>query len=91
MARTGFGKRFPSRDSAAVRALAQNVRRFRKDKDWSQDQLAAEVGVEQNAVSLIENGRANPTLLVMEGLADALGVPLSELLHPATRPKRIRS
>jgi transcriptional regulator with XRE-family HTH domain len=74
MARTGFGKRFPTCDPAAVEALASNVRRLRKAKGWSQAQLAAEVDVEQHAVSLIENGRANPTIMVIESVAAALGV-----------------
>lgn len=91
MARTGFGKRFPTRDSAAVEALARNVRRLRKEKEWSQDHLAAEVEIEQNAVSLIENGRANPTLLVIEGLASALGVSLAELLEPVAKPRRTKN
>lgn len=91
MARTGFGKRFPTRDSAAVEALALNVRRLRKTKEWSQDQLAAEIGIEQNAVSLIENGRSNPTILVVEEIARALGVKLTELLEPTARPRRSKS
>jgi transcriptional regulator with XRE-family HTH domain len=81
MAKRKFEKRFPTRDSAAVQALALHVRRLRKTKKWSQDQLAAEVGIEQNAVSLIENGRSNPTLLVVEEIARALDVRLGELLE----------
>ena len=58
-----FGKRVPTRDFAAIQALAENVRRLRKARDWSQDELAGEAGIEQNAVSLIENGPANPTII----------------------------
>jgi transcriptional regulator with XRE-family HTH domain len=71
-----------------VKALSRNVRRLRKDKGWSQDQLAAEVGVEQNAISLIENARANPTLLAIESIADALNTRLSELLEAPPRARR---
>jgi DNA-binding XRE family transcriptional regulator len=88
MAKRKFERRFPTRDSAAVQALALNVRRLRKAKEWSQDQLAAEVGIEQNAVSLIENGRSNPTLLVVEEIARALNVRLDELLEAPVRPRR---
>jgi ribosome-binding protein aMBF1 (putative translation factor) len=80
-----FGERFPTRDSAAIQALAQNVRRLRKAREWSQDELAGEVGIEQNAVSLIENGRANPTVLVVEEIARVLEVGLSELLETSAR------
>ena len=91
MARTGFGNRFPTRDSAAVEALASNVRRLRKAKEWSQDQLAAEVGIEQNVVSLIENQRSNPTILLIEEIARALEVRLTELLEPSPRPRRSKA
>jgi ribosome-binding protein aMBF1 (putative translation factor) len=88
MAPKGFDKRFPTRDSVAVQALAAHVRRLRKAREWSQDQLAAEAGIEQNAVSLIENGRANPTILVIEQIARALSVRLPDLLEPSSRPRR---
>jgi transcriptional regulator with XRE-family HTH domain len=87
----GFDKRFPTRDSAAVKTLAGNVRKLRKARDWSQDELAAKVGIEQNAVSLIENERANPTLLIVEDIARALGVRLSELLETQTRARRSKT
>jgi transcriptional regulator with XRE-family HTH domain len=72
MARSGFGDRFPARNSAVSKALAANVRRLRKERGWTQDDLAAETKVEQAAISLIENGRAIPTLLMLESIARAL-------------------
>lgn len=75
-----FRKRFPARESAAIRALAANVRKLRKAREWSQDQLAGELGMEQNAVSLLENARANPTILIVEQIALVFDVGLSELL-----------
>jgi transcriptional regulator with XRE-family HTH domain len=84
----GFEKRFPARDSVAARALAANVRRLRKERGWSQDRLAVEVGIEQNAISLIENGRSNLTLLLAEEIALSLGTQLHALLEPPTRTRR---
>jgi transcriptional regulator with XRE-family HTH domain len=83
-----FKDRFPARKSAAVRTLAVNIRRLRKQRGWSQDALAREAGVDQNAVSLIENRRANPTIVAIEGLAKALDVPVVELLAPEPKAKR---
>lgn len=83
-----FGERFPTRDSAAVKILAANIKKLRKAREWSQDDLAAEAGIEQNAVSLIENERANPTLLVIEEIARALDVRIPELLETITRARR---
>lgn len=90
MARSGFGKRFPARDTAATRTLASNVKRIRKDKGWTQDVLAAAVEIEQASLSLIENGRANPTLLTLEDIAAALEVDLPELLSPISKAKRAK-
>jgi transcriptional regulator with XRE-family HTH domain len=39
-------------------------------------------------VSLIQNGRANPTLLILEDLAKALGVDVPELLLLPPKTKR---
>jgi transcriptional regulator with XRE-family HTH domain len=88
MARSGFGERFPARNSAVSKALAANVRRLRKERGWSQTDLAAETRVEQAAISLIENARANPTLLMLESIAKALGVAFLELFAAAPRQRR---
>jgi transcriptional regulator with XRE-family HTH domain len=74
-----FGKRFPARDSAAARALAANVRRLRKMREWTQHDLADAVEIEQAAISLIENGRANPTLLILESVANVFDVRIGDL------------
>ena len=64
------------------------MKRLRKEKGWTQNALAAEVEIEQAAVSLIENGRANPTLLILEDRAKALGVDVPELLLLPPKTKR---
>ncbi|WP_454633766.1 helix-turn-helix domain-containing protein [Bradyrhizobium cenepequi] len=85
-----FKERFPARKSAALRTLAANLRRLRKERGWSQDTLAAAAGIDQNAVSLIENRRSNPTVVAVEGLADAFKVPIAELLTPGTKTRSAR-
>jgi len=91
MAKSNFDKRFPPRNSAVSDALASNVRRLRKERDWTQGELGAEADVEQTAISLIENGRANPTLLMLENIAEALGVGFDELFKiPARVASRTR-
>lgn len=81
MVRPGFGERFPARDTQVAKALARAVRRLRREKGWTQDDLAAKVGIEQAAVSLIENARANPTLETLEALAKSLGVRFVDLFE----------
>jgi transcriptional regulator with XRE-family HTH domain len=81
MVRSGFGERFPPRDTQVAKALAHTVRRLRLGRGWTQDELAAKVGVEQMAISLIENARANPTLATLEALAKSLGVSFIDLFE----------
>jgi len=88
-AKSTFRDRFPRRNSASVRALSRNVLRLRRARRWNQAELADAAGIEQGAVSLIESGRANPTLLVLDQIAKALGVATVELLD-ARRGERAR-
>lgn len=81
-----FGDRFPVRDSEVLGVLARNVKRLRKKRKWTEDDLAAAAEIEQMAVSLIENRRANPTVETLEKVATALEVPFVELFDP--RPRR---
>lgn len=74
-----FKDRFPQRDAKAAKLLASNVKRLRKSRGLTQDELAAQIDVEQSAVSLIENARANPSLLLLDSMAEALGCRISAL------------
>ena len=91
MAPTGFGRRFRKREASAVKLLASNVRRLRQAKGWTQDDLAAAIKVEQGVISLIENKRSNPTLLMLDAIAETLGVPIAELFETKHRGPRASS
>jgi DNA-binding XRE family transcriptional regulator len=82
MARSGFDKRFPKRDEASATLLATNVLHLRKAKGWSQGELADAVGVKQQAISLIETARANPTLQMLDAIAGVFGVQMIALFDP---------
>ena len=60
--------------------LAVNVRRLRQETGLSQEKFAIEHGIDRTYVSAIERGRRNPTILVVERFAVALGVDVVELL-----------
>jgi transcriptional regulator with XRE-family HTH domain len=86
MARSGFEERFPANSSLVAKALVRNVRRLRKDKGWTEDELAAKLRIDQTAVSLIENARSNPTLQTLEQIAVCLSVRFIDLF--ATHPQK---
>lgn len=59
--------------------LGSNVRRLRRARKLSQETFALEFGVDRTYVSGIERGVRNPTITVVERLADALQVPIGDL------------
>jgi len=60
--------------------LGKNLRRLRQAKGWSQEAYAEEAGIHRTYVSDLERGARNPTIVVVEKLAVALGVSASSLL-----------
>jgi transcriptional regulator with XRE-family HTH domain len=62
------------------RQIGLNVQRFRREKGWSQEDLAFESGLHRTYISGIERGVRNPTVLVLEKLAKTLDVPPVALL-----------
>jgi XRE family transcriptional regulator, regulator of sulfur utilization len=64
------------------RRLGAVVRRLRRERDWTQEQLGKRAGLAQAHISEIESEvRAHPTAVVVKKLARALGVPVTELLE----------
>ena len=57
------------------------VAALRKEKEWTQKQLAEQIGVSDKAVSKWERGLSLPDIGLLEPLAGALGVTVAELLH----------
>jgi transcriptional regulator with XRE-family HTH domain len=64
------------------------VRRYRLEKNWSQEELAFESGLHQTYLSGIENGMRNPTVSILKKLAHALGVRPAALIGVNARSWR---
>jgi transcriptional regulator with XRE-family HTH domain len=62
------------------RLVGRNVRRFRREKGWTQEALAVFAGVSQQSISDLENGKSNPTIMTLRELAQGLGVRPMDLL-----------
>ena len=63
-----------------IEIFGRNVRQARKDKGWTQEQLAFEAGVKRAYLSEVENGQRNVSLDVVEKLAKALDVSSDVLM-----------
>jgi transcriptional regulator with XRE-family HTH domain len=61
--------------------LGRNLRRLRQEEGLSQEDFAFEAGIHRTYVSDIERGARNPTISIVEKLADALGTTASELVR----------
>lgn len=69
------------------RVVGLNVRRLRVAAGLSQEELAARTGLDRTYISGIENGRRNPTVIVLHELATQLRVDAWELLEPGTEKR----
>lgn len=63
------------------RQVGSNVQRLRREKKWSQEQLAFETDLHRTYISGIERGVRNPTVVIIDRLAGALGVTPDTLLR----------
>jgi len=62
--------------------LGNNVRQLREARGMTQEQMARISGVPRPTWANLESGAANPTLSVLIKVANALQVPLEELIGP---------
>lgn len=68
--------------------LGRGIRRLRKEREWKQDVLAFESGLNRSTISMTENGKSNPSLYELELIATALGTTISGLLDAGRIPLR---
>lgn len=59
--------------------LGMRIKYLRNIKHWSQEDLALEANVNKNYISDLERGQRNPTVKILEKIARALDISLSEL------------
>lgn len=62
------------------RALAVNLRKYRKKLSLSQEEFAERCGLHRTYIGAIERGERNVTLKTLSQIADSLGVAPLELL-----------
>jgi len=59
---------------------ARNIKLYREKKGFTQQQLADALGVRQQTIALYESGRKNPKFATLKKFAEALSVPVEDLL-----------
>ena len=66
-------------DDAIKFAFGQRVRELRAEKGLSQEALAASCDLDRSYIGGVERGERNVSLLNIKKIADALGIPVTEL------------
>lgn len=69
-----------------VKLLGVNVRKLRLAADLTQEQLAAEAGMERSYLSDLERGTRNPSVAALGRIAEALQVEPHLLLMRSNAP-----
>ena len=70
-----------------TQSLARNVKRWRTERGFTLDRLAARAGVSRGMLIQIEQARTNPSLGTVVKIGDALGVSVTTLLDYEQEPK----
>jgi predicted transcriptional regulator len=70
--------------------FGQRLRHFRRRRGLTLEQLGQSIGRPAPFLSLVENGKREPKLGQINGLADALGITVADLLDPEPPNRRAR-
>jgi len=67
-------------ETEVLRRLASKIKALRASKGWTQEQLAERAGLNRAYLAEIERARRNPSLRSVIKIANAVGVPIRDLL-----------
>lgn len=65
--------------SEVLREIGKNIRQYRKQKGWSQEDLAFECEFHRTYIGAVERGEKNITILNLLKIKEKLGVRLIDL------------
>jgi transcriptional regulator with XRE-family HTH domain len=74
------------REITRRREVGERIRLARRHANLTQMQLGETVGLSHKTISNIELAQSDPTLGMLINLADAIGVPLDDLVREQNRP-----
>ncbi len=76
---------------ATRRLLGANVRRLRKRRKWSQEDLASAARMEQPDISKVERALLSTGVDIIQRIARALGVRVADLLDESKIEEKMAS
>jgi len=60
--------------------ISENIRLARLKKRYTQEALAEKAGITQKYLNMIENKNANPSIVIIVNICEALNIELNSLL-----------
>jgi repressor LexA len=57
--------------------IGERIRRIRKEKNFTQEELAWEIGLSPNYIGLIERGKKRPSIETLRKISEVLEIPIS--------------
>ena len=61
--------------------LGARIKELRKQRGFSQEKFALEIGIDRTYLASVEAGKRNISIVNIKKIADGLGVTLSELFE----------
>lgn len=71
--------------------ISDILRKFRHEKNFSQEELAGRLGIEQSYISMLEVGKRTPSILMLIRIAEALEVSPGVMVDAVAHEIRRRS
>lgn len=69
--------------------LSQRIYELRKEKGWTQQELAKAAGLAKPLISMLETGERHPSDEVLKKLCEAFGVKESDILNEDVKNKAL--
>jgi transcriptional regulator with XRE-family HTH domain len=61
-------------------AFGDNLRKIRKEKGLTQEELAFQCELDRSYISLVERGKLSISIVTMKKMADVLGIKVRDLI-----------
>jgi len=69
------------KNAKLTKTICKRIRKYRHDAELTQEDLAEKVGVSRVYIGYVEQGRNTPSLEILEKIAKALKVKLSDIIE----------
>jgi len=70
---------YSAKETKYLKALGARIRELRKEKGWSQEELAFQCRLHRTYVGAIERGERNPSVINLKKIASSLGVAVGDM------------